>query len=628
MNRYWTGSKSASFVIVAVLIAAFGRPGVAATFTVHSVGDAGDSNIGDGTCDDGLGNCTLRAAIEEANASVGEDLIAFNIPGAGPHTIGPATQLPTITDPVVIDGYTQPGASPATNGANSSNNAVLMIELDGSAAGDLSAGLVVTGGNSTIRGVVVNRFRLTGIELSMEGGNVIAGNFIGTDVSGTVDFGNGSRGVSVLDGSSDNTIGGTSPASRNVIAGNTAAEVRIRGNLTTQNRVMGNFLGTDRSGTVGLGNGSAGIRIDEATNNTIGGASAAMRNIISGNSIGVIFGGATSGNRVQGNFIGTDVSGTVAVENLIAILFVDGASNNTIGGSLAGEGNTISGNTKGILIGILPTGNSIIGNFIGTQADGISPLGNRSHGVFLTKATGATTIGGEDVGWGNTIAFNAKSGVRIQSGRQIAIRGNSIHSNADLGIDLSIEGVTPNDDGDLDDGSNGLQNFPLLTSVMHGAGTTTITGTLDSTADIEMTIDFYSNSVCDPSGHGEGETFLGSLLLVLAGDGDESFEATLATVVSDSDFITATATDDLGNTSEFSPCFLATEVPTVSQWGLITLSLLILVAGTLVFARRPVAKGPTPQIIVSGRAARTEDAGLARMGKLRQWGTGAHTRRD
>lgn len=503
---------------------------------------------------------------------------------------------------MVIDGFTQPGASPSTNAADMPNNAVLIIELDGSAAGFFAAGLVITTGNSTIRGLIINRFRQAGIDLSIGGGNVIVGNFIGTDASGTIDFGNADAGVKMSDSSSDNTIGGTSPASRNVIAGNDAAEVKIFGNLTTQNSVIGNFLGIDRSGTVGLGDFSSGIIIHQATNNTIGGASVAMRNVISGNSFGVVISGGASGNRVYGNFIGTDVSGTVVVENANdGIFLVDGAFNNTIGGSLAGQGNTISGNYRGVVLGILPNGNVIIGNFIGTQADGVSPLGNRSDGVFLTKATLATTIGGEDVGWGNIIAFNGQAGVCVRAGTEIAIRGNSIHSNGGLGIDLSGDGVTPNDVGDVDSGANGHQNFPILTSIMHGAGTTTITGTLSSTVHSEMTIEFYSNSTCDPSGHGEGETFLGSALMATDGAGDVNFVVMLATAVSDGDFITATTTDELGNTSEFSPCIPTIEenIPAVSQWGLITLSLLILITGTLVCARRLVRKDSIHQISVS-----------------------------
>ncbi len=146
-----------------------GFPGAVAdaTLTVTSIADGGDTNPGDGACDDGTGSCTLRAAIEEANANSGLDGVVFAIPGAGPHTIRPGSALPTITDPVVIDGYTQPGASPNTNGPGLGSNAFLLIELDGSNARQDANGLRISAGNSTVRGLVINRFSGSGILLEV-----------------------------------------------------------------------------------------------------------------------------------------------------------------------------------------------------------------------------------------------------------------------------------------------------------------------------------------------------------------------------------------------------------------------------------------------------------------------------
>ncbi len=181
------------------------------TFTVNSAND-----VDDGTCD--VTHCSLREAIDAANANAGGDTIAFNIPGGGPHTIQPTSALPTITDPVIIDGYTQPGASPNTNGPGLGLNTVLKIELDGTnaeaGAGPLgTGGLVVSAGGSTVRGIVINRFatNVSGIMLDTSDGNVIEGNFIGTDVTGTVALGN-HWGVlihkgSAPSGSSANTVG-------------------------------------------------------------------------------------------------------------------------------------------------------------------------------------------------------------------------------------------------------------------------------------------------------------------------------------------------------------------------------------------------------------------------------------
>ena len=201
------------------------------TYTVTSFGDGGDTNIGDGLCDDGSGNCTLRAAIEEANAKTEAALIQFDIPGGGTHTIQPGTSLPEITQPLVIDGYTQPGTSPNTTNAGS--NAGLKIELDGTNAGPIADGLVVKASNTTVKGLVVNRFAQFGVQftfrpdLSQTSNNVVAGSFIGTNVSGTTALANG-WGVTV--GFSHlATVGGPDPADRNVISGNMGPGVLIGG---------------------------------------------------------------------------------------------------------------------------------------------------------------------------------------------------------------------------------------------------------------------------------------------------------------------------------------------------------------------------------------------------------------
>jgi hypothetical protein len=151
-------------------------PVYAATYTVTNTNDSGTGS--------------LRQAILDANANAGTDTITFNIPGTDPHTIKPASALPTITDPVVINGYTQPGASPNTNPVGSGINAVLKIELDGSLAGTLQQGLYIAANDCTVRGLVINRFGGNGIFLLDNSGNHIEGNFIGTNIAGTVGLGN------------------------------------------------------------------------------------------------------------------------------------------------------------------------------------------------------------------------------------------------------------------------------------------------------------------------------------------------------------------------------------------------------------------------------------------------------
>ncbi len=522
---------------------------VGATFTVNTTDD-----VDDGACD--ANHCSLREAITAANASASRDKIAFHIPGRGPHTIQPTSALPTITDSVIIDGYTQPGARPNSNTRRFGSNAVLKIELDGTKAGTEVNGLLITAGSSTVRGLVINRFVGTfplgsGIRLETNGGNVIEGNFIGTDVTGTAALPN-SFGVSVGFSASNNIVGGTTPGAENVISGNNSIGVVLFGSGTTGNLVQGNFIGTDVTGTVALPN-SFGVSISGAPNNTIGGTSVGARNIMSGNDFhGIGIGGIATGNQIEGNFIGTDVTGTVKLGNLNGVVISSDASNNTIGGTNRGAGNVISGNSSNgvVLSGFQTgaTGNLVQGNFIGTQVDGTGPLGNASSGVFLTLAND-NTIGGRAAGASNTIAFN-NDGVFVFSGTGNAILSNSIFSNTGLGIDLLPGGVTANDAGDGDTGANNLMNFPVLTSAVVEGGRLTVTGTIDTPSPETVTVQFFANPVPtpggDPSGQGEGARFLGNVRPSPAGE----FTRRLPRVPVGT-LISATATDADGNTSEF-----------------------------------------------------------------------------
>ena len=204
-----------SIVIAILALATLGGPNSqidAASFTVTNTNDSG---IG-----------SLRQAILDANGNVGFDTIDFNIPGVGPHTIQPLSALPTITDPVAIDGATQPGFAGTP-----------VIELDGSFAGIGANGLHITAGNSRVRGLVINRFDGSGIPIQTNGGNVIKGNYIGTDVTGTLDLGNSAFGISVADGASANTIVGATAGGRNIISGNGDNGVLITGLGTDNNAV-------------------------------------------------------------------------------------------------------------------------------------------------------------------------------------------------------------------------------------------------------------------------------------------------------------------------------------------------------------------------------------------------------
>lgn len=273
-------TRPRTFLILLSLMTLWVAPSLAAqNFTVNSTGDAGDSNTGDGVCDDGAGNCTLRAAIQQANAT-GADSIHFDIPGVGPHTIALATGLPTITDPVVIDGYTQPGASPNTNPVPLGLNTVLMIELDGGDAGVDVTGLTITAGNTTVRGLAINRFEAGGgIFLGTNDGNLIQGNFIGTDVAGTEVPPGPRNGFGVGIFSADNAIGGTEPAARNLISANATEGIRLPLGSETGSVIQGSLIGTDVTGVAPLGNGSAGARIGKPST-TLGGTTSGAATLL------------------------------------------------------------------------------------------------------------------------------------------------------------------------------------------------------------------------------------------------------------------------------------------------------------------------------------------------------------
>ena len=536
-------------VALLAVLAMMAEPGRASQGSVLVVTTTEGTN--DGTCD--ASHCSLREAIAVANSSPGTDTIAFAIPGDGPNTIRPTSALPTITDPVIIDGYTQTGASPNTNGPGLGSNAVLKIELDGSIAGEGVNGLSITAGASTVRGLAINRFDGSGIHLETNGGNVIQGNFLGTDGTGTLDRGNGVDGVLISSGS-NNTVGGMTPQARNVVSGNDTNGVRIDGPGTTGNLILGNFVGTDATGTAAVPNTRDGVRIDESSNNVVGGTEPGAGNLISGNrACGLwLTGTGTTESLVQGNFIGTDVTGTLALGNAADGLLIDEASNNVIGGTVPGARNVISGNNRhGLHLAGGATGNLVQGNLIGIDATGTAALGNGSHGVRILSGFD-NMIGGLGSSEGNTIAFNGGAGVFALGGTGNAIQSNSIFSNTGLGIDLGSDGVTHNDAGDGDPGANNLQNFPVLTPA--SSGVAAIPGTLDSTPNTEFRLEFFSNVACDPSGHGEGASFLGSTVVTTGNDGTANFSFTVQTLPVGEQFITATATGPDGSTSEFSEC--------------------------------------------------------------------------
>jgi CSLREA domain-containing protein len=405
----WTQKSkmlAAGLLLAAMLIAgtmAAGSARAATTFTVNSTADTPDASLAGAACHTDVftngDQCTLRAAIEQANATAGADAINFAVPGTGVKTIAVGATgnggLPTIVDQVSINGYSQSGASPNTLARGT--NAKLMIELNGGAAGAADGLEVGAGGSgSVIKGLVVNRFANQGIEVLFDG--------------------------------------------------------------PTNVRIEGNFVGTDASGTAALPNRGDGIEMD-ASNSVVGGSTPAKRNLISGNAV---------------------------------------------------DGLSISGDAKEV---------RVEGNLVGTKADGVGALGNLFNGI--------------DVAGGTT-------GARIIS--------NSIFSNGQLGIDLGVDGRTLNDLGDTDTGANGLQNFPVISTAKTVSDKTTVKGKLNSRPNAAYTVQFFSN----PSGTDEGRRFIGQKSVTTDGSGNASFTFTPSSKVAAGQNITATATDSSGNTSEFS----------------------------------------------------------------------------
>lgn len=399
--------------------------------------------------------------------------------------------------------------------------------------------------------------------------NVVAANYIGTNAAGTAAIPNSNSGVYIIR-STDNTIGGTSPGDGNVVSGNAGfAGIAICGNPgfcggqtassgtddASGTRILGNYVGTNASGTAAIPN-SQGVTIDGATGVAVGGASAGAGNVISGNDIGISLFHGTTESSITGNFVGVGADGITPVPNDLG-LGVDRSPDNVIGAP--GAGNVVSGNIgRGVaLVGEEASGNLIQGNRIGVGSDGQSAAGNGLGGI-LAVGSGPNVIGGTGDGEGNVIAYNGELGIGVQlvppDSVSKRISANSIYANDGLGIDLEVDGVTPNDILDGDTGGNALQNFPGLTQVTVGAATR-VEGALNSAANTEFRIEFFANDECDPSGFGEGQRYLGFTATTTDGSGNASFDADLATAAAaPGDWITATATDPDDNTSEFSPC--------------------------------------------------------------------------
>jgi hypothetical protein len=505
----------------------------AATFTVTNTADAGAGS--------------LRQAILDANANAGLDTIAFAIPGSGVQTIAVSSSLAVIDDPVILDATTQPGYSGQP-----------LVELD--MVDSPGYALRISAGGSTVRGLVIHGGG-SQIQLVTNGGNVIEACYIGTDATGTIDPGGiGSNGI-FMQSSDGNTIGGAAASSRNLISSQTnGISVVTSDNTVIQN----NYIGTDITGTAPLPNTSANISISNSTGTLVGGVGAG--NLLSAGATGVSVNGSDD-TTILGNLIGTDASGTAALGNNFNI----DASNSdglVIGGPGDGEGNIVSGGNIGIFLNNGVVNATIQGNLVGTDVTGLLPIPNAFNVLLNTAQTTDILIGGIAAGEGNVIAFgsNTVNGGIWNFGQRIRIRGNSMHDNGGLAIDNTPTGQNVNDAGDPDTGGNALQNFPVIRSVQllaPGSGTR-IQGTLRSAPSTTYDLDFYEDPGCTnfPREFVEGRTYVGSGQVTTDAAGVGAFDVTIATSVAPDARISATAIDSEGNTSELSQRIVYSVSPT------------------------------------------------------------------
>lgn len=547
--------RHTSIVVTLLLAGLLGAaPLYAATITV--------TTSADNTTVDGL--CTLREAIAANNAGADSadcinsgipwgtgDTIAFNIPGIGPHIIQPASALPDITQTVLIDGYTQPGATRNTvPGSMAYPNAhgidtQIMIELDGGMIGGGSPVLALNAINSSVVGLAIFNFAFTGIQVNSSN-NLIAGNFIGVRADGATASG-GTYGVAL--NASNNTVS-SGIYGPNLIAGN-STNVFI--NNVHGNQILSNLIGTDRTGTVGLCSGLCdGVDIVSSTGLVV--SNSVQENVISGNTWNGIVLLGTSNTSIVGNTIGIAVGGAAL------------------------------GNGTGVNIG------SFGGNTVNTSLSG--------NGIAYSSAGDGILVAGSDI-YGDPTSTNIDA-------------TNVIWDNTGLGINLrqSVEAastVTFNDVLDADAGPNGLQNFPVITSAqVNGTGGIDIVFTLNSAPSTNYEVRAYANPSCDPSGYGEGRFPGGGAGTYPTTDGSGNAGGTLTVPAplpagwGAGQFVTLTARHTgNSNTSEFSACAqvaAATGVPPVmgnvpDQNATVGAPFNIALAGYVTLTTNPIVAG-------------------------------------
>ena len=485
---------------------------------------------------------TLRYAINHANNNTSDDDISFNIPGAGPHLITVASDLPYMTDDgITIDGTTQSGT--VCNAVNQGIPHALKIELNG--AGTINYGLVTFGNGTTVKGLTVTGFSQSGL-FSTTGSSdfTVDCTYVGVRADNVTSGSN--VGTSAMASNAPNTI-----VTRSVISGNGTLNSYGLALVGSGSTVTGTVIGLRPDGTTPMGNGGLGIYIESASTVMIGGTSAADRNVIGSNGQYGVVAYNNSGVTVIGNYIGTDHTGTVARENgLNGIYFLEstGAEIGRIGSPNIV---TSPSNSGAIWFSGASTG-SVVANHMGVAANG-TPLGTPLSGVYANGTT-ALTVGDGTAAGANTIRNSAGGGITVADTAKVAILANQIFGNTGAGIDLNLNGVTANDNGDGDSGANDLLNFPFINTISAN-GTTSINYDFDLDVPTAATngyrIEFFKDNTSGDT-NGEGQTYLGFVDTGAYTSGTNlNFSGTLTTseAVSVSDIISATATRKTGASS-------------------------------------------------------------------------------
>lgn len=537
-----------------------------ASAAVITVTGTGDTIANDG-------ECTFREAITSSNADnhafdpgngglpgecddgSGDDLIGFVLAGNSQHVISPATSLPDVTATVVINAVSEVGE----------------VVIDGSAVPS-GAGLNVTADNSVVRHLTFGNW-VGGIQVLEGDGIRIRDCFLGTDRTGSGSLGNGAMGLAIEFGAANTEV------IDNVISGNDQDGIRFSNEDVDGTRIIGNRIGTDAAGTTAIPNDINGIRINAGDSTEIGGDLPTEGNLISGNGgSGIQLTEKVEDTLIANNLIGTDAGGTADLGQAFNGIRIVGDVRRT-----SVQDNVISGNdfngielTDWISEPVGPSDTRIQGNLIGTDSFGEDAIGNGLSGVLVDSTPNPGQPGnlvggtlrndatGNCTGDCNVIANNGNEGVGVsEPARAVAILGNDLHDNDDLGIDLYdvIKGPDVNDPGDPDTGANDFQNFPVIEASWSrtdpGLTGTWVTGRLDTEPATSYRIEFFSSDTFDPAGQGEGQRLLGSFNVTTGNNGIARFGEKFAIATSGTSPISATATrlgagGSANTTSEFS----------------------------------------------------------------------------